>query len=93
MTSPADPGYQVAKLIDRIAQLEGQVGTLMRLVGVVGQRAEVVSAAGAMCNVRFLATLTVAPVPYLLGYTPVPGHGGHVVDLGSGRMFIPVSAF
>lgn len=95
MTSPAEPGYQVAKLIERIAALEEQVGVLMRLAGPAGQKARVFSfAGGAMCTVEFLATGTKTPVPYLLGYTPVSGHGGYVVDLGRGqRVFIPVSAF
>lgn len=95
VTSPAEPGYQVARLVERIAQMEQQVATLMRLVGAIGQQAKVYSftTGSAMCTVEFLSTGTRVAVPYLLGYTPAPGHGGHVVDLGSGRMFIPVSAF
>lgn len=93
--TPADRGWEIQVLVDRIAALEQQLGALMRTPRVTGQRAEVTAftSGSSMCTVRFLATSNTAPMPYLLGYTPIPGHGGHVVDLGSGLIFIPASSF
>lgn len=96
--TPADPGYQIQRMVDEIAELRKQVGTLMRAPQASGRRARVSAlAAGSMVKVEWLIgttpTGTFDVVPYLLGYAPAVGHGGHVVDLGSGRMFIPVSAF
>lgn len=98
--TPADPAYVLQKLSDRIAALESQMGSLMRLLEVGGQKAHVTSfSGGAMCTVTFDATGATAVVPFLgTGfYTPSAssgGHGGYVMDFGRGqRVFVPVSAF
>jgi hypothetical protein len=96
VTSPADPYHQLGKLMERIAALESQQGTLMRALNRSGQRATVQAApSGGMVNVTMAGTGTVKSVPYLgTGfYTPSIGHGGVVVDLGDTVLFIPVSAY
>jgi len=93
--TPADNGYQVQKLSDRIAALEQQVDVLMRVLRSTGQRAVVQSVpGGAMINVTVTGSSNIIAVPYLLSYTPSIGHGGYLVDWnGNGVMFFPVSAY
>jgi hypothetical protein len=92
--TPADPGYQVQVLTGRIAELESRLTRLEWAHRVSAQRATVQSVpGGAMINVTMTGTASVKAVPYLLGYSPVAGHGGVVVDVGASQLFIPVSAF
>lgn len=93
--TPAEPGYLFQQMSDRIAALEQQVGAVMRQLTRGDQQAMVCSftVGSAQCVVEFLESGTRVPMSYPLGYTPVAGHGGHVLDLTSGQTFIPVSAF
>jgi len=91
--TPADPGYQVQRLMDEIADLRAQVDILKRRLPVNAQPATVTAfSGGAMCTVQYTATGTTAPARYLYGYTPVVGHGGIVADFLANVFFIPVSA-
>jgi len=92
--TPADPAYQVQRLMDEIADLKTQVGVLFRALNRTGQRATVTSGAGAMVNVQFTGTGNIKAVPWLfIGSIPGTGTGGTVVDLGDTMLFIPVSAY
>lgn len=92
--TPADRGYQLQVLVDRIGTLESRVARLEWAGRVVVSRATVTAAAsGAMVNVVFSATSQIRAVPYLRGYTPAINDPGLVFDSGVSIVFVPVSAF
>jgi hypothetical protein len=93
--TPADKGYEVSRLFTRVADLEARLSRLEWAHRVNAQKAHVQTyVSGSTCVVEFDATGNTAVVgfPYPF-YTPSSGHGGYVVDLGAGSMFLPVSAF
>jgi hypothetical protein len=93
--TPADRGYQLQVLVDRVAALETRLSRQEWQTQVVVSRATVTSTpGGGMVNVQFAATGQVKAVPYQGGgYTPASGNIGLVFDTGSSIVFVPVTAY